>query len=104
MSLDTYIQGVLIGVDDAAAAVLFSATPNDITISARCGMALMDQANGVYDPSGPHGLEAWALNALAAGLDDLQKSHCTGAILGDRDRAVNVLSVLLPYTALLTKD
>lgn len=103
-ALDHYVMGVLIGADQAAAAVLFSSTQDDITISARCGMALMDSAKQVYDPAGPHGIELWALNALAASLDALQKSHCVDAILGDRDRAVNVLSILQPYTAQLSKD
>ncbi len=90
------IKGILIGIDDAAAAVLF-AGQNDLTISARCGMALLDQEAGTYTPNGPHGLEQKFLIALANGLDDLQKGHCHQAILGDRDRAVNVLVLLQPY-------
>lgn len=94
--LNARIHDLLIGIDMAAATVLFT-TGNDITISSRAGMALLDSKYGVYDPSGPHGIEQWALDALAAGLDDLEKEHCFQSIYGDQTRWINVATTLMPY-------
>ncbi len=94
--LEARIKAVLVGADMTAGTILFT-TGNDITISARCGMALMDARDGVYDPSGPHGIEQWALIALADALDQVEEDHCMLAIVGDRDRAVDVLTTLMPY-------
>jgi hypothetical protein len=98
--MDEYIKGILIGIDDASAAALFNGQ-NDITISARCGMALLDSQRGVYQSNGAHRIEQWALDALAAKLDDIQKDHCIQAIVGDCQRASTVISLLNPYVQII---
>lgn len=103
MSITDQIKGILIGADAAAAALLFNGQ-TDITISARCGMALLDAQGSVYNPDGPHGIELWALDALAGGMNHLQKDHCFQAILGDRDRATKALTVLAPYASFLARS
>lgn len=87
------ILDVLIGVDDAAAALVFS-DQTDLTISARCGMAQLDVLRGTVTLPAA---EMSGLLELGAGLDRLQAHHCRGAILGDIARAQRVLAELQPY-------
>ena len=91
----TKIHGILVGIDDAVAAVLFNGQ-DDITISTRCGMALIDEEMGWKSSQG---LEDATLIALADGLNDLEKNHCFGAIVGDISRAREALATLQPYEA-----
>lgn len=95
MNLDTVIHSLLIGADDAGAAVLFGSS--DLTISSRVGMALSDYECGTYSPDGPHGIREASMLLLARGLDDLQKQHCMESWIGDRDRAKAILADLEPY-------
>lgn len=88
------LYAVLIGADDTAAAVVFPGQTNDLTISSRCGMALVDELRGVP----PHP-ESLALGGIGEGLDELAPGHCFGAILADVARAQQVLDVLGPYAA-----
>ena len=90
------LHAVLIGVDDTAAAVVFSGH-TDITISSRCGMALIDELRGA--PSSP---ESLALDGIGDGLDTLRAGHCFAAILADVDRAQRVLDLLGPYAVYVT--
>jgi hypothetical protein len=96
MSLGQKIEDVLVSIDETAAAVLFNGE-QDITISSRCGMALLDGG-----PVG-HKLEDESLKLLAAGLDDLQKDHCFSAIVDDYNRAAKIIALLNPYMVKLVK-
>lgn len=90
-AIESAVKAELIAVDDAASVVLID-SPDDVTISARCGMAWLDQLIG-RDP----GPDAEALLRLHAMLNAVQPGHCEGAILGDLVRAANVTSLLTPY-------
>lgn len=93
-----YLKGVLIGLDDFATSILFSGSQNDITISARCGMALVDAERGQIRLNER---EQAVLMAGAAALDTLENDHCIGAIRGDYARAQEALAMLEPYVAYL---
>lgn len=93
-SIEEKVHAVLIGVDDAVAAAIFD-DQTDLTISSRCGMALMDHTAGA---------EGVALRALAEGLDDIQKQHCIGAIQADYARAQAVIAKLQPYVERLSHE
>lgn len=85
------LKSILIAVDDAAAAVVFK-DQTDVTISARCGMAMIDRLCGL-----PPSAEAFALVDLGVQLDRIDPAHCYAAILGDIDRAQAALDMLAPY-------
>ena len=99
-AIETKILNILVGVDDTAAAVLFD-EPSDLTISTRCGMALLDKAGVIQDPSiaAVHGIEEKFLVALADGLNAVQKNHCYWAILYDMNKAQGMMDKLSPYLA-----
>ena len=101
-ALESKILDILIEVDAAAASALFANT-TDLTISSRCGMALIDQSSGNYSPDGPHGIEQRFLIALGNGLDDLAKQHCYESIVGDLQRAQTVVTTLDPYALVAQK-
>ena len=88
--MNPYIHGVLVGLDEALAAVAFSSTQNDITISSRCGMAKID-ASGLSE------VEAKILIAGADALNALEPGHCVGAIKADAARARATLDLLEPF-------
>lgn len=95
MNIADQIRAVLIGVDEAVAAILFKGQ-TDLTISARCGMAIIDAQQGV-----PCTLESRALCALGAELNRIDAGHCNSAVLGDDERAAHIRVVLAPYLAVL---
>lgn len=95
------IHGLLVAVDDAAAALVFDGQ-TDLTISSRCGMALIDGRLGVFDPKGPHGLEQSMLKALGNGLNEIEQQHCFAAILSDDARAAAVRTLLEKYVTIVT--
>jgi hypothetical protein len=88
--MNEYLHGVLVGIDEALAAVFFSPTPNDITISSRCGMVELGQ-------TGLSPLEHRILLEGAKALNAIEPGHCRAAIRGDLLRARKILSVLEPY-------
>lgn len=85
------LKSVFVGLDNAAAAVAFDGQ-TDITISSRCGMALIDDMRGL-----PRTAESRMLHALGDSLDEIQAGHCVAAVLGDAARAQRVLDLLGPY-------
>jgi hypothetical protein len=87
------LLALLIGADAAITALWFD--EGDITLSARAGMAQIDETNNV-DPQG-HEEERAALLELGAGLDAVQAHHCAQALLGDLERARAVVARLQPY-------
>lgn len=91
MTVESQIVDVLLSLDDTAETALF-AGQHDVSISTRCGMALLKpvELDG-------HRLERKLLQGLGAGLDAIQKGHCYTAILGDYARAQAVIALLGPY-------
>lgn len=85
-----YAQAVLIGIDDAASAA--TGGGNDITLSARAGVALVKQMRGV-EPLTEVDLK---FVELANWLDSIQANHSTDAVLGDIARAEALIAELLP--------
>ena len=96
MTILERIHGILVGVDQAFASIFF-VTQNDVTISSRAGMALLEHTANptLVDPK--HGIEGKALLALANSLNKVEKGHCYMAILSDIERANTLLSILSPY-------
>lgn len=97
--MNEYIHAVLIGLDEALAAV--GTIQNDMTISTRCGMAVIDDAIGrpVTEP-----LAHRILLDGADALDKIEPGHCNNAIRADRDRANAVLAALSPYLGYLNAN
>jgi hypothetical protein len=91
LEVEATVMTALLEADDFASAALFE-SPADLTISARAGMAHLDQLIG-KDP----GEDAEVLLKLYDMLNRVQANHCEGAILGDVVRAANVIHVLTPY-------
>lgn len=94
-AVEQKIEDVAVAEDQAAAAALFKDT-FDLTISSRCGMALIAQDQG-RPVDKEHGWEDDVLQMLGKGLDAAQKDHCLNAILADHQRATDLLSTLHPY-------
>lgn len=95
----TKVHDSLVGVDQTIAASIFD-TGNDITISSRCGMALIDAQLGKYKGSDT---EKYLLEGLGKALDEVQTDHCYQAIQGDYERASEILQLLVPYMKFLGK-
>ena len=93
LAFGRWFKAVMIGVDDTGAAIVFR-DQTDLTISARCGMAEIDQMRGTVTLSDE---EMDALLNLAGVLNRIQAHHCRGAILGDIARAQAVIDKLTPY-------
>lgn len=100
MSIIASIYSAAIGIDETLAALAFNGQ-SDITISSRCGMALIDIQSG--NPPPMSGTEAWLLHHLALVLDDIQKEHCYQALQGDFDRAGAVRAQIQPYLSKIPK-
>ncbi len=86
---EIYAKAVLIGIDDTSSAV--TGGGDDITLSARAGVALVKQMRGV-EPLSAADLK---FIELANWLDSLQPGHSCGAVLGDIARALAVVSELI---------
>lgn len=93
-ALEERVKTALIGIDDAVNTVFGG--QDDITISARVGMVLIDHERGVCRTE-VHGVSECAQIMLAKWLDDLQKDHCKLAIQGDIGRCDAALAKLRPY-------
>ena len=89
--IESSVMSDLIAADDFASAAFLS-SPDDVTISARCGMAWLDQMVGKTACD-----DSEMLLKLHAMLNAIQPGHCEGAILGDLVRAAKVNSLLTPY-------
>lgn len=87
------LLNTLIDLDDAAAALVLQEIPG-VTVSSRCGMAVLDHEAGVRGD---------VLEHIATALDDIQRGHCFAALLGDLARARAVIHLLEPYEARATE-
>lgn len=97
-SVEQKIHSILVGLDDALDATLPGGL-DDVTISARAGIALFCHEHGT--PTDQKTINEALLVALANGLDDVEKNHCYLAIAADCDRARRALALLEPYESLV---
>lgn len=89
--LETRAVDIAIALDDTLDAAFFQ-QGDDVTLSCRCGMAILDKLMGKPDTA-----EGIALRALGEVLDKLQAGHCFGAVLHDGLRAAGVTTLTTPY-------